>query len=303
MRKLRVFWRTFVRSLTDFSYYKEILHARFSFSLKYLFLLLYFISLIGATTAAYKLAIHTPKIPAFVSQVKKVAKDLYPSELVLTVKDNELSTNVKEPYFIPMPQDLRNIKDLKDADISNFKNLVAIDTSANIEDYLKYNAFVLVTKKSVVVPDSNNGYKIYFLDQYEGLKKESVFSRADYDSMYAVVLPYLDFIQPLAIVILLLLITIVPLVWTVFILLWKLMTLFVTAFILWILSIIMGKALDYKDAYRLSMHGITINIVLGSVLGIIGSYLNTFLSLIIFLTFMYFVLKSFPEAKKAASKT
>ena len=78
-QKIKFFFDTVVKSLTKFTYYKDIERANFKFSLKYLFFLFYVMSLITSIVFASSLAVLVlPKVPAFVSSFSTKANSLYP---------------------------------------------------------------------------------------------------------------------------------------------------------------------------------------------------------------------------------
>lgn len=77
---------------------------------------------------------------------------LYPADLRLMMDfdTNELSTEgVKEPVIIPITavSELENNVQVN----PDVKNLLVIDTSASIEDFLEYQTMMLATKKELVV--------------------------------------------------------------------------------------------------------------------------------------------------------
>ena len=109
MNKLKTFYRTFAKSISSPKYYKDILKAKFSFSLKYLILLLFIVNLITTIKIGTFLYKYYPQIGPFIGEVKQTVVDFYPQELVLTVKKQKISTNVKEPYNIDFPEQLEKL--------------------------------------------------------------------------------------------------------------------------------------------------------------------------------------------------
>lgn len=98
MRKLKLFGRVLWRSCTDPAYYKDLVRARASFSLKYLFVFAFLFSLVATVRYALVFASFVPNVPNYVALVKEKGAGWYPKDLVVTVKDGEVSTNAKEPY-------------------------------------------------------------------------------------------------------------------------------------------------------------------------------------------------------------
>src|SRR3989344_9222307 len=95
--KPKIFAKTFWKSLTNPSYYKDILEAKKSFSFKYLFSLFFVTSLIVGITISVRMLRVVPQTPKFVETVKTFLVETYPKELKLTLKENKITTNVKEP--------------------------------------------------------------------------------------------------------------------------------------------------------------------------------------------------------------
>src|SRR5258708_13773794 len=143
IRKLKLFFERVVKSLTKFSYYKEIQKAKFSFSLKYLFFLFYVISLIGSLIFAVSISVLVlTKVPGFVSTFESKASSLYPKGLVVKIQNGLVATNVKEPYSIDSLNQLNITK--------GYSHFITIDTNASPSDIKADNTAVLVTKDSVV---------------------------------------------------------------------------------------------------------------------------------------------------------
>ena len=75
--------------------------------------------------------------------------DVYPDDLVVTIKDGNLSINQPEPYFIknPFPSE------------DGPKNLITIDTTSTMQsgDFQKFSTFAIVKSNYAIIDsDSNN---------------------------------------------------------------------------------------------------------------------------------------------------
>ncbi len=75
------------------------------------------------------------------------ASGIYPSELVVTIKDGEASANVAQPYFIDMPG--------KESASTSPQYLAVIDTrpEVTVAELTSYDAPVILTQKTLFVAD------------------------------------------------------------------------------------------------------------------------------------------------------
>lgn len=149
MNKLKIFFRTYYKTLTEPSYYNHILEAKFSFTIKY-FLFFY---LLASVITAISFSLHTqPKIDRFSKTTISEITNNYPPEMVLTIDQGQLSvTGVTLPFNIPIPDFLSDPQFS-----SNYDYLVTIDPS---ENFPKTKAFLTLTKTE------------YFIRQPDGSKE------------------------------------------------------------------------------------------------------------------------------------
>lgn len=282
MKKLLTFKYTFWKSLIKPDYYKDITTAKFSFSLKYLYLLLVFSSLLLGAKGAIGVARSIPKIPGFIENTKTVLSQIYPKELVLTVKDKNISTNVKEPYFISVPKEM-GIPE------SQAKYLVAIDTSADIADFDKYRSLFLLSKEFVAMKDNDTGYRVQALDEIlKDVPDGAAIKKSDFDALAARLNPYYRYIYPAAYAFIVLLLTLWPLLVAVLGLSGRLIMLVFYSLLLFIFAKILGRKLTYKNIYQMSMHGLTVSVLISTFLVLIN-YNLPYISLLAFLIWMIVV--------------
>lgn len=258
---MKTFWRTFVKSLTSPGYYKDVLSARFSFSLKYFLALLFLTAFLFGLKIAGEIAVNLPKIPGFVDQTKKEILTVYPEELILTVKDQKISTNVNEPYFV------RPLKEEVDGNLY----FLTIDTKADIADYQSYRSIILLTETSLVFPRQEVGYQVIPLGQYlrdvpDGMKID----KSVYQEAVKKGLPYLDYLPAVARWGIILSLTALPLISAVFGAFWKMFYLLFFAALFFILLKIARKKISFPKVYQLSMHGLTVPVTASLVATTLG---------------------------------
>jgi hypothetical protein len=282
MNKLKTFSRTFVKSLTSPSYYKDILKAKPSFSFKYLIFLLLIINLVLGVRFAVSAFNLLPQIDPFLKEAKVVITDLYPEKLIVTIRKAKITTNVKEPYFIGFPE--------KVGTFGSYKYLLTIDTKGKVDDYVKDASLFLLTSENLVVPDENETYKVIPLsEELARVPDGTKFARAQWDEMIKLIDPYLAKVSGIAEAGLIVLSILLPFVMTASSLVWKLVYLLVWALPLWLLAKILKKKLSYGETYRLSMHGLTLPLLIGFGLTLLGLYLP-FVYTIAFVVWMVIVL-------------
>jgi hypothetical protein len=149
MKILKTFGHVYYNSISSLAYYRDVLVARTSFSLKYVFALGIVFTIIA--TANFTLRIY-PKVQAFVDKFPTEIEKIYPNELVITGKNNEWFINQPEPYAIAFPyKDM--FKELKD---SNTGNLVVFDKQGTMETFSDYNTLILIGNKFAYTRDNNN---------------------------------------------------------------------------------------------------------------------------------------------------
>ncbi len=288
MNKLKIFFRTFVKSLTSPKYYRDVLKAKFSFSLKYLVLLLFLVNLIITVKIGIFVYKYYPKAAPFVAEVKQVVVDFYPKELILTIKKQKISTNVKEPYYIDFP------KQIAEPVSKVYKHLIVIDTKGKVDDYSKYSSVILVTADKMVTPDDQNkgNYQIIPLaDKLAEVPDGTKVDKKLYDVGIQKILPYFDRVAKWIYILVLAGLILLPFAATGFGLLGKLFYLLWTTVLLWLLVKILKKKLDYSEIYRLGIHGLTLPIVVNSGLILLGIHLPLIYSLIFFVWMVVVLIK------------
>ena len=289
MGKLRTFWRTFVKSISDPSYYNDILKVNFWFSFKYLYFLLFVTAFIGSISLALNISSHLPKISMFQKNAEAVIRNFYPEELVITVENGVLSTNVEEPYFIAAPEE---VGDILGPDYDPNINVVTIDTSASVEDYLEYDSLILVTDRFIVYLDDNS-YKVTSLSKFNESGEGAGVLKIDrevYNQIADSIVPWLNYARPVAYLGIFALIFVIPIAIASMSIFGRLVYLLVVTAMSYLIAIFMSKKIGYKSLYRLSMHALTPSIVLALILEFSPFRLSGWIYLGIYLVFMTIIL-------------
>jgi len=145
------FFKNIVKSVYNPTFYKELETRSTWASVRYYLGLSVIIAVIlGASTAA----LLSPLVVAFLGQAKPVVLDIYPKDLVITIKSGSAASNVSEPYFIKMPDKMKQF-----FGATSTINLAVIDTreKADQSKFASFNTLSLVAKDGVMLLKGENG--------------------------------------------------------------------------------------------------------------------------------------------------
>jgi hypothetical protein len=271
------------------AFYSEVLNKPFSYSLKYL------VSLMGllALVATILFSIFTlPDIIKYINEFESRALSYYPGELEITIKDGKVTTNVTEPYFIKMPKEFKNTNsdfNNKSAETApkadEMENLLVIDTKSplTVDLFKGYKTAALLGADSFIYYKDNGVVNIQPLSQ----ASDVVINKAKVSLIVGGLMPYIKALP----------VILVPVVFIVMLaglILSKLFYLIFGAFLIWLLAMMKNKKLEYKKAYQIGLHAITLGVVLESTIFWFYPVLEfPFLFTILMLAVVWVNLKSF----------
>ena len=250
MKSLQTFFYSLKRSLFEPKYYKDIAKVKFWFSFKYLWFLLFILTIFKGIFLGGQYLKSRPQIQPGVNRFFTYAENFYPKGLELKIINGQLTTNVKEPYIF----DLEKNKQPADQ-----RHLLIIDTQGSIENYPKYNTYILATKNAVVYPSESKNNRIeqtsvfYFRD----LKQNLTLNKNIYDKFLSVARPYVPripfFVDYIILIFLFLFLIFGSLFWTGGVMFGLL---FLTFFV-WIVNLIFKKKYSYGSLFKMGMHAVT----------------------------------------------
>ena len=81
MKKLKTFFYSLKRSVSDPSYYREIIKTKFDFSLKYLFFLVFIITTAHLVSFAFKYPSLRHSFKEYLPTIVNNIKNVYPKDL------------------------------------------------------------------------------------------------------------------------------------------------------------------------------------------------------------------------------
>lgn len=287
MKKLKAFFYVFKNSASRPAYYQDVLKAPFSFSLKYF---LFFFFILGFLTSATLSFFLVQKVQPYINKIKIEAPNFYPADLVITIKDGQTSTNVVEPFFVPLKPELFPPELEKAIKQQPVQNILVIDTSVEPTEIKKYQTFVLLTKESVAFIGDQNEIRIQSLEEV----KDFTLNREIVETAWQEVVPYFGWIVPAIIVFLFLALPAI-------IIIGKFIYLAVFSCFSWIIARIMKlEKVNYSKALQINLQAITLPTIVISAFQFLGAdpQIPFFQSIIL----LFFVLIIFTSIKEKAKK-
>lgn len=161
MQKIKTFINSFVKSLSSTSYYKDILNANPSFSLKYFFVLM---GLITIVTSGVNAGLQVPKLRGFIQDTTNDLVNKYPGDLIVKIENGTLTTNQTEPLIVPMDADVKQDPNL------NFTNLLVLDQNGTVEDIKKYDTMILINGKNILVQDATDKLQTHPISNFGNME-------------------------------------------------------------------------------------------------------------------------------------
>lgn len=258
------FLKAILSSIYSPRFYKEIPQKPFRSAINYFLLL----CMVLATIRAISLS------PAVLFSVGKELKmlissatDTYPRDLVIKIEEGNVSTNVKEPYFIPLPTQSAETK---------IPNLLVIDTSTpfSAAQFGEYKAIAWLGKDALFVKGENRAeirtFDLSSIPNYT-VNKDLV------DFAASKISPWIKAVGPVLFV---LMIIFIYVSYTA-----RLIYLLFIALLIWLANKLLKWGLDFGQSYKLGMHAITLGLAVELVREIIGvagfSFMFTLITLIV----------------------
>lgn len=232
------FFQTIKNSIYSPEFYSQISQKTFGKSVGY------FLLLVLILTAIKSLTLIGPLIFELPNQLQTVIKETvncYPEDLEIKISSGQVTTNVKEPYFIDsceMAQDTN-------------QPLLVIDTNTPFSKTQldQYKTVAWLTKDSIVYKKSDLETRSYSLTEIKDFKLNKAFV----DSLSNMISPWLKFLGP-------------ALMFLAFIGIYlsydfKLIYLLALAAVIWLLAKIFKKTLPYGQSYKLGLYAITLGLI------------------------------------------
>lgn len=144
------------KSIYGPAYYQELLARPFSFSWKYFSALAFLLALFLATVLSVPLV---PKVLDATNKFPSAFFAYYPDELEVRIDKGVASSNVTEPYFLPMP---RLLQSETDSEGDAFQSLAVIDTATpfSMEQWAAYKTVAWLGKDQIAIGDERGGVRV-----------------------------------------------------------------------------------------------------------------------------------------------
>ncbi len=140
-----------LKNLLSLGYFLDILEGKKSFKL---FLATLVLALLLTIKPSYEVFQNIyPLVKGLDKKIEDTIIEVYPEELVVTIKNGTAKSNVTEPYYITMRKETleKLFSYQKDSGITRSKiRLLAVDTKAKAEDFERYQSLALLTENSLV---------------------------------------------------------------------------------------------------------------------------------------------------------
>ncbi|HCM37916.1 MAG: hypothetical protein UV61_C0003G0090 [Candidatus Gottesmanbacteria bacterium GW2011_GWB1_43_11] len=282
MNKLSLFVRVFWKSMFSPVYYHDVVKAKFSFSLKYF---LFFSFVLGLILTLSLTTVILPPLSKFSGRLQTRAAGLYPANLVITIKQGQLSTNQIEPLHFPIPYELFTDTPPAVSDQKQFY-LLTIDTKASIEDYAKSQSLVFVTRDNVVMRDRESGYRLYPLKDAGNI----VIDKQQVDLFLTQVLPWLNYVPWILGIVLFVGLSI-------FLPMTRLISLLILSLVLLAITKLMHISLSYGKIYQIGLHALTLPTLIQMFMSGLG--FNPPIPFFNSLLFLFYSLIIFAELRKS----
>lgn len=168
----------------------------------------------------------------------------YPEQLVVKVKNGKASTNVKEPYYIKMPESG-----------GGYANLLVIDTKTgySAEQFGKYSAAAWLTKDTLFVK-GENGLRALELTKIQDLTINKTFV----SNIVSKVSPFFKLIFPLMFILVFLAL--------ILFFIFRLVQLLFIAIGIYLVGRALNLGFSYKESYKIGLFAITLPLILDLIL-------------------------------------
>lgn len=272
-------------SIYNPEFYREIRNESFGRAFAYYYKLAFWIALISAIVASFTIS---PKLNSFLDLVDEKVLTAYPAGLEVTIKDGHASTNQVAPTLIPLPVTEIPAKiDSRDNQMpADLENFLVIDTTQpfTLEMFKNYHTVALLTADSLVSYDRGQAVTIRSLQNWPSFVINQGNLTTWSTSLNSVASRWL---LPLVLVGIFLLVL--------FIATFALAYLLVASLLVYLVAIIRQNRLTYSQAYRVSMHAITLPVIISMLDLLLPSFtLPPFLFTLILLLVVAVNLKPLP---------
>jgi maltodextrin utilization protein YvdJ len=235
------FFKKIKDSIYNPSYYQELIKQPFSYSLKYFLLFSIIIAVI------YTISFSVQVFPTFSKAMKNIEPAIlerYPDELVIKIEKGQVSTNMPEPIYFPLPK----------SDNEKIENMVVIDTNANVgeKEFEQYKTAVLINKNYIASIDSDGKITMNSVSKMN----DFTLDKTMISSLIKKIKPWVAAGFPI--------VALLILIFGYIAVLFKLIYLLFAALLIWLIASIKKTGLDYVKSYQTGIHLLTLPLLVFS---------------------------------------
>ena len=220
-------------------------------AIKYYLLLAVLVSIIWGVYIGSGLVVSVKSILTNESVANFVS--VYPAELDLKISNGEFSTNVKEPYFIPIPKNWQSAQK-GTSSAPKIENIAVIDTSVDkiSPDILTENKTALFITKNSIISDKNGVLQITNISNQKGFQYDLT-----RENIQGVINKFLPAVKSLVY-----LIPIFVIIGEYAVYALGLLPLFLLALVVWLVMVIRKQGRGYMQAYGVTLYAVTLVYIL-----------------------------------------
>lgn len=279
------FFSLIKKSIYEPEFYAQISKSSTGKAIGYFSLLILLITLLQTVVPGWLLTTTAEK---GVRQFVNNALNEYPADLRVRITNGVVSTNVTEPYIIPLDNSAPE-------DNPEIKNLIVIDTTTpfSASQFNNYQTIAWLTKDSIFVRDNNGQFRTIDLSKVSHF----VLDKAVLVKLVQKIDPWFKFIAPVGIFFIILGIYIGCL--------FRLVYAFFLALCIFFLTKLMKKSQTYGNSYRIALYAMTLGLFVETILGWTNISGFPFMFTLIALVIVFINLKTntpLTPAKTAATK-
>ncbi len=248
--------------------------------------------LFWSAVASVALSAWVPKLQKALPGWEKSIIATYPDTATFTIKDGELSTNMKQPFVVAMSKDIQAERSSETFDRAN---ILVIDQRATSADYRKKDTIVLVTNKEVVVPASRapeSAYEVFPLSSFvEKNAAPFTITQSNFDAFVRSAGEYVDthiwtFYPWFAAMVAFGMVTL----GSVGLILYHLMLFFFLGFLVYLIAKL-SRAMTYRRSYQLAIHAFVAPFLVDALLKLmIGEYYSSFYFMGLFAVWVLYIM-------------
>lgn len=240
---MKNFPTTILDSIYSPSFYSTASKKSFGSAIGYFLLFILLLTLFRVISLSPMLFVDLPK---GLNSIIDKGVSSFPSELTVEIKNGQVTTNVKEPYFIPISPGRTSSPD-------GIVNFIVIDTKTpfSIATFEKYQAAAWLTKDALFTKSNRTAeLKTYSLAKIPNY----VINKLTISSLVNTYSPWIKFIGPIAII--------GALFGLYLVYLFRLLYLLIISVVIWILSKIFTWGFSYGQSYKVGLYALTAGLII-----------------------------------------